>query len=367
MCDFDNLWKYRDWLSVGTVYLAQLLKSIDYRINEWPQRFDRPKHMYRENACLLAASEFPLRLNFCRCSRLGRPGKYGYATGRCQIWRLCPYCSHKKRLELLRKFLPVFNRGNWWFLTMSPEEFCHIHGENIEAIISWWEGCRYALQKLIDFGFIDGALVFETISVHHYWPNALGLPHVHVLIIADEMTPETVRFLQATFSEYAGQKWDAGRKLWLPRTEVYGDEEDRKIEAPEPLWTEASTRTYRILELHDMAGVISYLCNPINFAEAYVGEWPQVDGNHCDASEFNENAIETINGWEAALLRRWGHRYMGALHHSRKDFVGVKKGPRESDAHIAKVAHMLRICGIEQMESDPCEYLGISIEEKHDM
>lgn len=366
LCDFDELWKYRHLVSEEMMFLTELLKSIDYRIDQWPQRFDRAKHMYRENACLIAASEYSKRLNFCRCSRLGKPGNYGYATGRCRIWRLCPYCSHKKRLELLRKYLPVFKAGKWWFLTISPEEFGHVHSTNIDALISWWEACRFALQQLIDGGLIDGALVFETLSVHHYWPDALGLPHVHVVILAGRMTKDTTSLLTEILASYMGESWDSQSKQWAPRMEVYPDVDDQPILAPEPLWATASTRTYPIPEQHDMAAVVSYLCNPVNFAEAYVQEWPQVNGDARNSSFFNENAIEAIICWEHAIDQRWGHRYMGALHHSRNDFAGVKKAQRETEAHIAMVNLRLKLCGIEQSEGDPCEHLGTAIEDQEE-
>lgn len=365
LADFDEVWKYRGWLSVGTPYLPELLKSIRYRCEEWPQRFDRPEHMYTANACLFACSESALRLNFCRCSRLGKAGKYGFATGRCQQWRICPYCSHKRRIELLRRFLPVFGRGRWWFMTISPQQLCAVDSGSICEIRNWWEGYRYGVRQLVDQGDASGAWVFETLSVNSYWPAPMGLPHVHVLVQADQVTHDTIAFLKAALASYTGQKWDAKKKQWAPRTTQWLDVYDREILDPFPLPYPVSTCTYEIREQKDMAAIISYLCNPINFAEAYVTQWPQVEGVVFDAGGFNENAWEAINCFEGAIVGRWGHYYLGTLHHSHSVFAGIKKQRRETEEHRARVKRLLNLCAVEQLESDPLEHIGTSVEERY--
>src|SRR5438445_6322141 len=67
--DWDVLWRHRRWLEPPQV--RSLLKSIDYRIREWPQRFARKRHQYRENASLIAMSEFEQASAFCRCGTIG--------------------------------------------------------------------------------------------------------------------------------------------------------------------------------------------------------------------------------------------------------------------------------------------------------
>ncbi len=193
----------------------------------------------------------------------------------------------------------------------------------------------------------------------------MGLPHVHVLVQADQVTHDTIAFLKAALASYTGQKWDAKKKQWAPRTTQWLDVYDREILDPFPLPYPVSTCTYEIREQKDMAAIISYLCNPINFAEAYVTQWPQVEGVVFDAGGFNENAWEAINCFEGAIVGRWGHYYLGTLHHSHSVFAGIKKQRRETEEHRARVKRLLNLCAVEQLESDPLEHIGTSVEERY--
>lgn len=348
--DWRALLEQRRWLQA---HVGGLLKSIDYRIKEWPQRFARERHQYRENASLIAMSEFAQASSFCRCGTIGSGrGKFKY--GRCNVWKLCPYCSHKKRMEILRKFLPVFQRGRWWFLTISPVEMRNLNPCTTECFVAWWEACRYALDTLIKAGVIKGAFILETLSVHAYWPHAVALPHVHVVILADAVTRATTDELNRLLASYHGQWWDTRKRQWV------------EPDVPRPIWCAASTRTYAIRRDFDFASVLSYLCNPVNLAAAYIQDWPKVAGNRRDAIKFNENVIEAVNAWCAAMYDRWGHKYMAALQHAHNDFTGIKKSTREKKQHRRLVKDMLEDCRLKRMiQFDPND-LGTPVEFEDD-
>ena len=344
--DWNQLMQHRSNLPTNTV---RALKSIDYRIQEWPLRFGRERHQYRQNASLIAMSEFERAADFCRCCTIGS-GQGKYQHGKCNVWKLCPYCSHKKRKQILSKFLPVFRRGRWWFVTISPDDLCNLNPLTIDCLVDWWESCRFALNKSIKAGLINGAFMFETLSVHAYWPHAKGLPHVHAVVLADTMTPAIVDKLTSLLASYHGQWWSPRKKRWF------------EPEVPEPIWAKASTRTYELLREYDFASVLSYLCNPVNLAAAYIKDWPQVAGNWRQASQFNENVVEAINAWCCALYGRWGHRYLGALQHAHRDFTGVKKANREKKRHLRMVKELLEECQLKRIvEFDP-DKLGAPVE-----
>lgn len=345
--DRDVLWRHRRWLERPQI--RSMLKSIDYRIKEWPQRFGRKKHQYRENACLMAMSEFEQASEFCRCSTIGS-SKGRFKSGRCGVWKVCPYCGHKKRMVILSKFLPVFKRGKWWFLTISPTEMCNLNILTGQCLIDWWEACRFTLDTLIKSGFIKGAFLLETISIHAYWPVPRALPHVHVVLLADSITKTTVDELKRVFASYHGQWWHPKKRCWM------------EPDVPRPIWSVASTRTYSIRQQFDFASILSYLCNPVNLAAAYVQDWPKVAGSRRDAIKFNENVIEAINAWCDATHHRWGHRYMAALQHAHADFTGIKKSTREKKHFRQLVKDMLEECRLKRMmEFDPDD-LGTPVE-----
>lgn len=352
---WSDLMSHRRWLPRATV---RLLKSIDFRIKEWPLRFAREQHLYRENASLIAMSEFASPDTFCRCCTIGS-GRGNFSHGVCHIWKLCPYCSHKKRLTILRKFLSKFRQGHWWFLTISPERLCNVNICTVDCIRAWWEACRYALCRLIDAGLIRGVFLFETISFHNYWPTAKGLPHIHAVVLADSMTSGITDDLKRVFGEYHGQSWSPKKRAWLEPAR------------PEPIWANPSTRTYAINREHDFAATLSYLCNPVNLAEAYVRDWPQVAGSIRNSCQFNENAIEAFNAWCAAMHGRWGHQYFGALQHASAGFTGVKKAAREKRQHLRLIKGILDDCQMQRMAtfrpdelSSPVEFCNEDVDQK---
>lgn len=329
--------------------MGRMLDSIKYRINEWPQRFARERHQYKENACLIAMSEHEQASRFCQCGTIGST-KGQFKGGRCGVWKLCPYCSHKKRIEILRKFLPVFRRGRWWFLTISPTQMCNVNILTTEYLIDWWEGARFTLDTLIKAEVIKGAFLLETISIHAYWPVPRGLPHVHVVLLADVMTKATVRKLKRVFARYHGQWWHSKKRCWI------------EPDVRRPIWSAASTRTYRIRRQFDFASILSYLCNPVNLAAAYIQDWPKVAGSRLDAIKFNENAVEAINAWCEAMCNRWGHKYFAALQHAHADFTGIKKATREKADFRRLVKDMLEECRLKRMtEFEPGD-LGTPVE-----
>jgi hypothetical protein len=331
-----------------------MLDSIKYRINEWPQRFAREKHQYKENACLIAMSEHEQAREFCSCGCIGSSiGRF--RSGNCGLWKICPYCGHRKRMVILRKFLPVFRRGRWWFVTISPPWMCNVNSMTIHLLIDWWEACRFALYTLIESEVIKGAFLLETISIHAYWPMPRGLPHVHVVILADAMTKSTVEELKRAFSSYHGQWWYPKKRCWV------------EPEVARPIRCEPSTRTYRIRRQFDFGSILSYMCNPVNLAAAYIQDWPKVAGSLRDAIKLNENVVEAIHAWCVAMHDRWGHRYMAALQHAHADFTGIEKSTREKKQFRQLVKDMLEECRLKRMiEFDPDD-LGVPVELEDDV
>lgn len=346
--DFNVLAESSKWLPKS---LTPLLRSIHYRVKTWPKRFARPRQNYAANACLVAMSDFEKKDRFCRCGTIGSSAGT-FRGGRCGLWTICPYCSHKKRIEVWRKYLPKFSPGRWWFMTISPTVPTNLNICNVIRLTSWWEACRYALTTMIAEGDLRGAFVYETIAVDHYWPVAKSRPHVHAVLLADAVDRGTVQRLKELLHAYQGQVWDSTQREWLLDSSL----------RLEPLWCKPSTRTYPIRRPFDFASILGYMCNPVNFARAYLADWSTVAGDPVKARSLNENHWDALDAWCAAMDQRWGHKYFGALQHAHRDFTGVAKKKRQSKSFQLAIKLKLMDCQVKrQILFDPDD-LGEPVE-----
>ncbi|MCX6925146.1 MAG: hypothetical protein NT154_18325, partial [Verrucomicrobia bacterium] len=242
----------------------------------------------------------------------------------------------------------------WWFTTISPEDFCVQNMQHVDHLTAWWEACRYALVNMIAEGEVQGAFILETIAIARYWPHAHARPHVHVVLLANEVTPATIGRLKELLNVYKGEWWDSRTKKWVePGIEPF---------LPEPLWSRASTRTYELRKDYDFASVLSYMCDPVNLAKAYIEDWPKVAGNVAQTRHLNEIAVEAIEAWHAGMIERWGHKYFGALQHAHRDFKGVAKARRGSESFGRAIKLKLTDCIMKRIINfDPAD-LGEPVE-----
>jgi len=237
-------------------------------------------------------------------------------------------------------------------MTISPVDFCPLCPAFVDELMDWWNGCRYVVSNLINAGLIKGAFVLESVAIASYWPQVKCRPHVHVVIVADDVTEETFSHLNESLSSYRAEWWDGRKKRW--QKPVYSD--------PEPLWSRASTRTYELKHDYDFASVLSYMCNPVNFAKAYIEDRTRVTGSRSQARQLNTNVFDAIDGYIAATFGRWAHNYFGVLQHAHRDFKGICKKKRETKAFERLIKFELSECQIKRvMHFDP-EKLGPSVE-----
>jgi hypothetical protein len=163
-----------------------------------------------------------------------------------------------------------------------------------------------------------------------------------VVVLADTVTRSFIDELHRLIASYHGQSWNPKKRKWI------------EPEFPEPIWSAASTRTYAIKRDFDFASVLSYLCNPVNLAAAYMEDWPTVARNNRQSSDFNENFVEALEALCAAMSGRWGHRYLGALQHAHRNFTGIEKSIREKKSSRQLVKTMLEECQLKRIiEFDP--------------
>jgi hypothetical protein len=148
-------------------HLQELADATDYRILRFPQRFAREGQHYADNANILLLSRLTGKDSLLKC---------GLLRHTCKRWKLCPYCCHVKRMEILGKFLPVFqtHEGRWGFLNLSftRPHYCGDCYHDLLGLL--WDALRFGFEMMIDQGEFDAAFLLEEFAVLSYWCGAAG-------------------------------------------------------------------------------------------------------------------------------------------------------------------------------------------------
>jgi hypothetical protein len=271
---------------------------------------------------------------FANCGRqvrfVGRNGRVRYVESRCNDWRLCPYCCHVKRMEILRKFLPCFREQSFYLLTISFARSLNVEPWLDEPMWAYWAAAHYALKEMcLDHSF-QGAIVLEECVIESYHPQMLILPHVHAVVRADQITPGQIEQLKALISSYDGRHWCGKRRRWV-RRELSGLIEVRPV-----------TQTCPLPELPDFSDALCYLVKPLDVYTPYanaLADLRQQPG--CELDWLNQDKNQTISMWELHKEHRYQHYYLGNMHASAKAFLGYGPKRRNTLDHKRHVAALL--------------------------
>lgn len=311
-CDLDEMRQHRHLLPRRLTACAEVTEG---RIERYPQRFDRPDQHYAENANILLLSPFSGKGSyFFWC---------GFARHRCRYWRVCPYCSHITRMDILAKFLPVFFRHQWWFPTISFHGYHRIGDGESDDLASYWEACRCAFKQMVEMGIINAVYYLEEFEVISYFPVPLAQAHAHAVVAADNFNQGHIQqIIDLVRQSLRDQRQQAWQNLGP----------DSMAERP---LLEPSTRTFGIKTEADFVRILDYLTKPIDFSKRYVAEWDKFcnDDREEVASRFNGCVDQLIAGYRVFTHRRMQHDYFGSAHHARKDFIGVPKKARQTERH----------------------------------
>jgi hypothetical protein len=322
-------------LRILTPFQQDLLLTTQNRIAMYPQRFARQGQDYAQTAGIILMSEFERRKDFCMCGVCGRA---------CKLWRICPACGHRKRMTILKKFLPVFRRGNYFFLTASFDDYMPYDFPGHALWHVHWAAIEYAVRTMVADGYFEGAFVYEALYIESFFPKPLILPHAHILVVAEELTAGTLGIFRQRVSEFNGHVWNRKRRAY---------------ELPAPEWRESiavtpNTCTHHIDGIEDAANVMGYLVKPEDVTTPYLADWARyVADDRSQAILLNQNVNEVLAGWEVYSHDRDGHYYRGRLHHSSGDFLGIPRRIRETRRHDREVRDLLARCNELNFEAFP--------------
>jgi hypothetical protein len=200
-------------------------------------------------------------------------------------------------------YVPNFNQGNWWHLTLSFEGYLPFSGNGAYDCVDYWNVCKETMQRLVVERTIRGAYWVEEISVGGFLPLRVK-PHVHALVEADEV-PLTNQDMQT---------WTA----------THQDSNS------EPLTLVPSVKAQPIVSERMLLNTVEYLFKPIDLVRPYTTAWSQaVDHESREgATELNNQASEFVGGFSRITYRRPKMRAKGVLDPRHSRFVGVQKDER---------------------------------------
>jgi hypothetical protein len=326
-------------------HLQALADATAYRMLRFPHRFARKHQNYADNASILLLSRWSGKESFFKC---------GLLKHTCKNWKLCPYCCHKKRMEILSKFLPAFDtdEGKWGFFTLSfhrPHYCGDGYYDNLELI---WDACRFGFEMMVDVGEFGAVFLLEEFQVLSYYPVPKVLAHVHAVVLADEITIGKTERLKEFVNNYRGWVKVAQRHV---RTKALRDRLGRDLVYSQIRWMslhkchgigmEVSTRTYEVRSEKDFVSILDYLVKPIDWSVKYVEEWHRYCEHDRDLGPwFNQNVDQVIDAWQFFSAGRCQHVYLGKAHHARTEFIGTPKQQRETPVHKRQIKILLEDC-----------------------
>jgi len=341
--DLDELEKYDHLLDPDQ---QDRLSAIRYRIKNYPDRFDRPRQNYRLYAGILAMAEFKPSQRLCSCA-INNHG--------CRVWKFCPYCAWRMKMELLKKFLTKYGQHKWYFMTLAFEGFLSLYPGLGDNLALYWDACVYAIKRMVQEGYFKGAVWSEELHIQSFL-NYEGQPHVHVVIMADALPMANIELLKTYVCEYRGQTYDPQQGVFVP-------DDDSKVTHT------VSTRTRPVKTRFYFANVLSYLAKASDLSKPYQRDFKDAMRRGRGAvAELNQNVTEILNGFADQARNRRQIDYKGQLDaRSSTKFVGVKKAARSLKSHYANVQNILKVENLEHGgldNPDDPETYGSAIEQE---
>jgi hypothetical protein len=292
------------------------LRAVNNRIQLWPERFDRNEQHYREQAGIIAMSSHEQAHRFCNC---------GFARSACNVWKLCEYCAWRRKMELQKKFLSVFDEGRCFSSTIAFDGFLWMNPLSPDPIANYWAAGVHGIRHMVDAGYFQGAVWSEELHIDSFTTGNVH-PHVHVVLIAEQVTEEVIAELRARVAAF------------VPN---YGGRVQRRV----------STCTRQIQNQYHWANALSYLCKPIKLWQPYQADFEDAVAWGRDAVAFlNQDVDEVLAGFAIHAHRRRQIDYKGVLDaRSRTRFIGVPRARRNRCLHYEYTAELLKDLNFEHL------------------
>ena len=209
------------------------------------------------------------------------------------------------------KFSNSFYRGDWQFLTVSFKGSVTM-AEGLCDCLRIWEVLANEFKWLFKEHGIRGAVYVEELSVLQFLPCRV-LPHVHILADADGLPEELIAQWQNRIDEA-----------------LYGVDPD--------LTLESNINVITVVDEEQFERTLGYLIKPIELGTRYRSAWwSHVDGKPEAAVALNSETRDLILGISEITKMRKAVRYLGVMHGTNAEYVGVGKAERNRRRTIRRI------------------------------
>lgn len=244
---------------------------------------------YFHNARFMVALKPSKCYKFCCC---------GVSGCRCKLPLFCSRCAYALALRKWKSYLKNFDKGNFYFLTISFKEDIPFN-ENNENFSIIWKRIHRIISEIKKKKGIRGALISDEVIVSRFLPLRI-LPHCHAIIDADDFDQESAAGLSEITQEFIG----------LP----------------------VSLKWRRIPTINDFKSAIGYLYKPMDFHSKYDSAYEDfIDTGIREPYELNNEVYNVLDGIPYILHEQGFSRgtTLGSFHHRFKNSLCIPKIVRE--------------------------------------
>ena len=271
-----------------------LLKTVQKKQEIYPQRY---KDDYlRHSSLLLLSNGWSSADTYSMCSVPNKDNR----SGQCRLHKYCPYCCYLVRQRALARFVPVYELGQWFFLTGSFQGQLSMNtAQDYHELTCYWDAYKMALKELVDTKMIRGVYWTEELAVNTIAPVQV-LPHIHAIVEADELSGETLLEL----SELVAQNLRAalGPDGLIPNIHTKNLNSQRKL-----------------------LSHIQYQFKPIKIVRAYDLAWEHcLHNDRSGAVKLNSETTDLVLGYSTATKDRTKINFAGNLNPKTKSYIGTK-------------------------------------------
>ncbi len=174
----------------------RLIRSAGEKQDSYGDGFD--KGNYFENVYPIVASGFSNaeQIVYCGAIHNGR-------SRPCRQWHLCSRCAYYKGTQALAHYESAFTKATFSHLTCSFDGDLELNSTNSDMMRIYWNAIESAIHRACKEGLIDGGYLVHELSIRSFLPLRV-VPHSHVLISGEPLTPERMAVISGYISEAAG-------------------------------------------------------------------------------------------------------------------------------------------------------------------
>ena len=299
--DINELFKHHNLL---TPQQLNLLRSVQKKQQLHPQRY-RDDYL-RHSSILLLSNGWSSAQRYSMCSVPNSVNR----SGQCKLHKFCPYCSFLEKQTALARYVPVYDSGQWFFMTGSFTGDLNMTGiSSYFELQSYWDAYKLSLQQVVREGLVRGVFWTEELAVNSISPVQV-LPHTHAIIESSGLSDAVVLAIRDLVTH--NLRAALGPDCLAPNIQTKNLNSQRKL-----------------------LSHTQYLLKPIKLVKAYDTAWSRaVHDNRAGAVRLNSEMTDLVLGYSSVTNRRDKINYAGNLSPRAKAYIGTKDNERHESKEV---------------------------------